>query len=57
MSFLFNDAGAVDSTEGDTKGRGLRLVCTAANLYPHFRHSQMPVPRRCTDIVSHFGHR
>ena len=44
MSFLFNDAGAVDSTEGDTKGRGIRLVCTAGNLYPHFRHSQMPVP-------------
>jgi hypothetical protein len=28
-----------------------------ANLYPHFRHSQIPVPRRCTDCMSHFGQR
>lgn len=28
-----------------------------ANLYPHLRHSQMPVPLRATDSVSHFGQR
>lgn len=28
-----------------------------ANLYPHLRHSQMPVPLRATDSMSHFGQR
>jgi hypothetical protein len=26
-----------------------------ANLYPHLRHSQMPVPTRLTDCMSHLG--
>jgi hypothetical protein len=26
-----------------------------ANLNPHLRHSQIPVPRRWTDNMSHFG--
>ena len=57
MSFLFNDAGAVDSTEGDTKGRGIRLVCTAGEFVPAFPALPDACTRRCTDIVSHFGHR
>ena len=28
-----------------------------ANLYPHLRHSQIPVPLRATDSMSHFGQR
>jgi len=28
-----------------------------ANLYPHFRHSQIPVPLRCKASTSHFGQR
>jgi hypothetical protein len=28
-----------------------------ANLNPHLRHSQMPVPLRATDTMSHFGQR
>src|SRR5208337_324478 len=28
-----------------------------ANLYPHLRHSQIPVPLRATETMSHFGQR